>query len=225
MKLKDLLEQMEKATSSYDFITSMTNGRFTKDGSHLRFENNFECADVGLTTLEGMPQDIGNNVYVHNNLLTSLKGMPPIVYGNFSAKNNRLKDLTHGPARVLRDVYVSGNPLESFEGMPRIGGALYMESCRLTSLHDVHKHIVFVRSGNVSNSVLNLAGNKIVSHVLGLVLVEGLIHVTGEGAWVKVINSVIYEFPDESQRSLKRRLMSASRQLLELPHGKELAKL
>ena len=85
--------------------------------------------------------------------LTSLKGAPISVYGNFDA---------------------ACNVITSLDGIPSfIDGHAYMFNNKIASLHNIHKQIKHL------NGYFNAKSNPITSHVLGLLLIDGL-----KGVWM-----------------------------------------
>ena len=148
MEIKDLLESTEKSLVGMEI-----------DGKKLpvegKWEGNFFCYDLDLTSLEGAPTSVGGYFDCYGNQLTSLKGAPTSVSGHFNCANNRL-----------------------------------------ASLKDVHKQIKKIEG------VLLLGRNPIKSHVLGLLLIEGLTEAVGDKKqpWVPIINSAIKQFDDKRKR-------------------------
>ena len=113
-----------------------------------RVDGTFYCSEADFTSLEGAPHSVGGNFFAYSNKLTSLKGAPTSVGGN---------------------CYFNGNKLISLEGAPSsIGGQLYCTSNKLTSLHNIHKQIKHI------GVLANFEFNPIKSHVLGLLLIDGL---------------------------------------------------
>lgn len=108
----------------------------------------FSCSSNRLTSLEGCPSSVGSSFTCSDNELTSLKGGPSSVGGSFSC---------------------SANYLTSLEGAPSsVGQYFYGRDNRLTSLHNIHKQIKHIGGG------VNFEDNLIESHVLGLLLIDGL---------------------------------------------------
>ncbi len=76
---------------------------------------------------------------------------------------------------VNASVNYSHNRIASLEGCFRqINGDLDISHNQFENLHDVHKHV------HVINGNLDVRGNPIASHVLGLLLIRGLLHVSGD---------------------------------------------
>ena len=94
----------------------------------------FFCHNNQLTTLEGVPTEVGGKFYCSYNLLTSLDGGPTEV-GSFFCHYNLLTTLEGSPIKVSGNFYCSYNKLRSLEGSPReVGGHFYCYSNQLTTL-------------------------------------------------------------------------------------------
>ena len=101
--------------------------------------------------------------------LTSLEGSPTTVLGEFDCQDNELTSFKGGPKTVGHHVMADGNMISSLEGFPReVGSFVSIENNHLTSLHNIHKFIPKMAG------MLYLRNNKIVSHVLGILLIDGL---------------------------------------------------
>jgi hypothetical protein len=99
--------------------------------------------------------------------LISLKGTPTVVKGFFNCSNNKLTSLEHGPKEC--ESYVCSNN-------------------DLTSLHNIHKIISRI------DKRLDLWGNPIKSHVLGLLKIKDLKEVELDNIEVeKIINKYLPE--------------------------------
>lgn len=105
--------------------------------------------------------------------LTSLEGAPAHVADHFDCGFNKLSSLKGAPAHIGGGLFCSHNRLISLEGAPSfIGNVFFCENNNLTSLKNIHlqiKHIGFA---------VYFDGNPIKSHVLGLLLIDGLQKVT-----------------------------------------------
>jgi hypothetical protein len=123
----------------------------------------FYASDIGLETLEGFPESIGEWIDVHKNyltdlkhfpkfvgdgiilnrnLLTSLVGLPKIVNGALDVSANRLTNLK-GCSSVVKDYFScsENKELTSLVGGPSIVGSIenkfnhyHCDRCSLTSL-------------------------------------------------------------------------------------------
>ena len=73
------------------------------------------------------------------------------------------------PERVEGDFYCYHNGLTSLEGAPSwVDGIFNCRDNNLTSLHNIHKHIKHI------GGMLYASRNPIKSHVLGVLLIDGL---------------------------------------------------
>lgn len=128
---------------------------------------NFVCAANQLTSLRGCSNRVGQNFDCSANLLTSLEFGPAYVGGKYNCSNNELTSLKFSPRKVgFFDCSVN-HSLTSIEGCPNeIGLNFWCVANGLTTLHDVHKHIISV-GGNFA-----CYNNTITSCVLGLMLIH-----------------------------------------------------
>ena len=124
----------------------------------------------GLKSIEGLAQDhFDGSFYCSHNKLESLKGAPSYIGGGFYSNNCSLKTLEGAPRKVEEDFSCFNNDISSLEGAPEfIGGHFNCHTNNLTSLHNIHKQIKHI-GGHVS-----FENNPIKSHVLGLLLIDGL---------------------------------------------------
>jgi hypothetical protein len=167
-----------------------------------KWKGDFICSGNNLMSLEGAPSSIDGDFYCYHNQLTSLKGAPSSVGGDFYCYNNQLTSL---------------------EGAsPSVGGDFYCSNNQLTSLKDVHKQIKKI------GGVFSCSNNPIKSHVLGLLLIDGLTEIRGalsedgNGKWIYILNQAIKQFDDK-----RKRVMWAQSELINHlgEEGKALAQL
>lgn len=107
-------------------------------------------------------------------ILTSLEGFPKHVDGRVICAGNWLTDLNGDLDEVTRSFDVSSNRLTSLEGCPKLSGdhvTLNLFNNNLTSLRNIHKHIPRL------DGRIILTSNPIKTHVLGLLLIDGLIEI------------------------------------------------
>ena len=137
-----------------------------------------------LSVMGEQPELFIGDFFCTKKKLTSLKGSPKRVSGNFYCYYNHLESLNDGPSTVSDGYSCSNNLLTSLEGAPsKVGENFYCNFNRLTSLHNIHKHIKHVGGYIVASS------NLIKSHVLGLLLIDGLKKVFLDNKQVqKIIN-------------------------------------
>jgi hypothetical protein len=101
--------------------------------------------------------------------LTSLKGAPSEVHGDFDCANNQLTSLEGSPSRVKGQFACDANYITSLEGAPgEVNGHFSCNYNKLTSLKNIHK-VIHTMRGNFSAN-----NNPIKSHVLGILLINGL---------------------------------------------------
>jgi len=65
-----------------------------------KWNKNFYCSSNNLTSLEGVPKEIGGSFYCGINNLTTLKGSPEKVDGGFWCNHNHLTSLEGAPKEV-----------------------------------------------------------------------------------------------------------------------------
>ena len=95
----------------------------------------FDCSYNQLTSLEGAPQEVGGRFDCSRNQLTSLEGAPTEVGGSFDCHNNQLTSLKGAPQTVKNSFYCNGNYLTSLEGAPtEVGEWFNCKRNQLTSL-------------------------------------------------------------------------------------------
>lgn len=122
-----------------------------------------------LTVMRDRSGDLHGNFTCTSKNLTSLEGAPTTVAKSFDCSYNRIKSLKFAPKEIGSDFFCIDNDLTSLEGIPSIiNGNLFISGNKLTSLHNIHKQIK--RMG----AYANFSNNPITSHVLGLLLVNGL---------------------------------------------------
>jgi hypothetical protein len=140
-----------------------------------------------LTSLKGAPSEVGGKFSCSNNNLTSLKGAPSEVGGKFYCSDNSLTSLEGSPSKVGGNFYCSHNNLTSLKGAPsEVGGGFSCANNNLTSLEGIHLQISSIaHTGDFSN-------NPIKSHVLGLLLIDGLQKISLDNTKVeKIINKYL----------------------------------
>ncbi len=170
MKVSELFEAKERTVLSV----------MGKQPEHV--DGDFYCSDNKLTSLEGAPSSVGGYFVCSRNKLTSLKGGPTSVGGYFNCYNNKLTSLKGGPTKVGGDYFCSKNKITSLEGVASsIGGDFYCTRNRLTSLHNIHKQIKHI-GGHAE-----FQQNPIKTHVLGLLLIDGLTEVLLDKRYVEDI--------------------------------------
>ena len=130
---------------------------------------NFICIANKLTSLEGSPTSVGGDFFCGGNRLTSLEHAPTSVGGDFFCSSNQLTSLEGAPTSVGGDFFCSGNRLTSLEHAPTsVGRGFYCYNNKLASLEGIHKQIKKI------NGSFFAAGMKLESHLLGLILIDGI---------------------------------------------------
>ena len=144
-KKKSIQFTYNQESGRYDYYGSLSSKRLEKyikpngEGFTINFGNitgNFDCSNLGLTSLEGAPQKVGGSFYCSHNQLTSLKGASQKVGESFWGNDNKLISLEGAPQKVGRIFDCSNNQLTSLEGAPQmeVGGDFYCFKNKLTSL-------------------------------------------------------------------------------------------
>jgi hypothetical protein len=128
--------------------------------------------DLRMLDLKKLPvkfNKVSESVYINKNKLTSLEGAPTSVGGNFYCYSNELTSLEGGPCRVADSFDCDNNKLTSLKGAPaEIGSNFSCVDNQITSLEGIHKQIKKL------NGKFIAPDNPIKSHVLGLLLIEGI---------------------------------------------------
>lgn len=140
------------------------------EGGPIEVGGDYHCSwNLTLTSLRGAPRKVnGLFMCIFNRKLTSLEGGPVEVGGDFQCSNCDLISLKGAPVKVKTFV-CSDNNIKSLEGAPRvIDGDFNCYKNKIKSLGGIHKRIEQI------NGVFNLKRNPVESHVLGLLLIDGL---------------------------------------------------
>lgn len=94
-----------------------------------------------LTSLKGVPHEIGGHLWCHDNLLTNLKHFPQKIRGELQAQNNQLTnidDIYFNNETSLIDL--SNNPqIKDFSPLTKIKSIkyLHLDKCKISSLLDL----------------------------------------------------------------------------------------
>ena len=141
--------KLNPETNRYDYDGNLTyrnlNSALAENGNGFTINfsevtGNFDCSDMGLTSLKGAPQKVGGDFKCSYNKLSSLEGAPHEVGGGFYCYNNKLTSLEGAPKTVGGSFNCSGNQLTSLEGTPQtVGGSFNCSSNKLTSLEGAPK--------------------------------------------------------------------------------------
>lgn len=122
------------------------NSNIVEDGRlTIRFgyvKGNFNCAYIGLETLDGVPNKVGGYFACNGNHLTSLNYAPKEVGGYFDCKNNKLVSLEGSPKTVGDHFTCSSNFIESLKGAPqKVGKYFACASNYLKSLDNAPQEV------------------------------------------------------------------------------------
>ena len=128
------------------------------DFSKYKVVGNFYCSNNQLTSLVGVPREVGRNFVCDQNQLTSLKGSPKKVGGTFHCSTNQLTTLEGSPEEIGLSFLCTGNKLTSLVGAPRIVGETFNVSRnQLTSLKGSPKKVPLTFYCN-DNQLTSLVG-------------------------------------------------------------------
>ena len=128
------------------------------DFSKYKVVGNFYCSNNQLTSLVGVPMEVGRNFVCDQNQLTSLKGSPKKVGGTFHCSTNQLTTLEGSPEEIGLSFLCTGNKLTSLVGAPRIVGETFNVSRnQLTSLKGSPKKVPLTFYCN-DNQLTSLVG-------------------------------------------------------------------
>lgn len=158
-----------------EYIDNLVGCRETIDGN-LRIEN------VGLRTFRGGPKHVGGSVFASGNLLLDLQHSPRIVGKHLLLTDNKLLHSLNGAPDVVNGhCFFEACSLTSLKGLQQVKGNIFLSHNPITSLRDVHHHIDNIKQ-------IHMTSCPIKSHVLGLLLINGLEYVgAGEAPWVRIL--------------------------------------
>ena len=102
-------------------------GLTSLQGAPKNMAGNFDCSRNNLQTLEHAPKIITEGSFnCSNNNIVNLIGSPTEVDNSFYCTNNHLTSLQNGPRLVKQDFHCEGNPIESLDGMKtRVQGIFF----------------------------------------------------------------------------------------------------
>lgn len=216
--LTSLKGSPQKMTPGTSFFCS-NNALRTLEGAPQTVGSTFDCSRNFLVSLEGGPKVVRYNYFCYQNKLQTLEGAPNEVGWQFVCSNNALVSLKGAPQKTGSSFTCTSNLLKSIDGVPsEVGGGLICDRNKITNFHDIHKQLKSVKGRIVFD------GNPITSHVLGLLMIEGVTRFTyDDDADVRdILNYALFLFRD----SPKKRVLYAQKRLLdEHENGQELAKL
>lgn len=184
MKLCELLKEEREV----NLIGRTINGKLvTQETRNEIWVGDFWCDHNKLTSLTGSPKEVDGRVsFAHNNLM-SLKDSPKKVSKDFICMNNKLTSLIGAPKEVGGHFVCVANNLTSLEGASKnVGGTFDCSNNKLTNLKDIHKIIK-----KMNNGYFSCSNNLITSHVLGVLLIPGIIAIISDGEWGGIINKYL----------------------------------
>lgn len=153
----ELQETLKNSYEKLPFRFGEVQGIFNLSGNHLKI-------------LEGSPHTVNGSFVCSDNDLTSLEGSPKIVKGRFVCSKNPIRTLK-GVENLqgLEGIFsCQGTKIDTLEYAPKCVTKMNVYKCaRLTSLHDIHKHLPNLRE-------IHLNPEYIKSHVLGLLMIKDL---------------------------------------------------
>ena len=136
--------KLNPQTNRYDYDGDLDKAKVINfvseggDGFTLNFgkiTGNFDCSSLGLKSLKGAPQKVGEDFSCSGNKLTFLEGAPQTVGKAFWCSRNQLSSLKGSPQKVGGDFWCNDNQLTSLEGAPQeVGGSFVCYKNQLTSL-------------------------------------------------------------------------------------------
>lgn len=134
-----------------------------------RVTGDFIVAGSELETLEGCPQVVGRSFDCTHTLIKSFVGGPQQVGRSYIAVNcDNLESLEGLPRVVPGRLDLSGKTkLQTLEGISEEIGQLWLPES--ISCHNIHKMVKKVRT-----AVIIEAGVNTMTHMLGILLIEGL---------------------------------------------------
>lgn len=162
-------------------VTTRTHPAIKEHGSlhnlGIRFGHvtgNFTCDSVGLSSLEGCPTHVGGTFKCSYNNIKSLEGGPKIVEGNYDCSRNNNLTSFNGCAQRIDGALIAGfSSVTSTEGIcPNIGRGMDLGSTKISSFHNVHKHVKSVGK-NVNGGVILSVPHT--SSMLGFFVIEGIL--------------------------------------------------
>lgn len=109
-------------------------GLTTLEGCPEEVDGCFDCSRNRLTSLECAPKKVTDGFFCDRNRLTSLEGAPETVDGEFNCSHNLLTSLEGAPKQVTEIFDCSHNSLTSLEGLPEGTRNIYTLHNKITSL-------------------------------------------------------------------------------------------
>lgn len=136
------------STDAHGNVKLVDKSATSLSGAPRVVKGDFNFSYSRVEKFDGWPEDVSGNLSCNSSRLTSLVGSPKRVGGTFNCSDNQLTSLRYGPGWIYHYLNACSNPI--------------------TDLKDVNKHIHFV------GREIWLAECPIKSHVLGVLLIDGL---------------------------------------------------
>lgn len=153
-----------------------------------------------MTSLDDGPVKVGGSYDCSHNFLKSLAGIQDVITGDFNcSKNADLKNLIGGPKEVTNHYNCYSNKFSSLEGIASIIGG-HLDCCdneNLKSFHLIHKQIKHAKRFFAPH-----LGDSAYSHILGLLLIDGLQQITIGSGYIEDCLNKHLENPNKKQRML-----------------------
>jgi len=103
----------------------------------LVLNGNLDVSDMGFEKLPDFSNlVVKGGFYCHGNKLSDLYGSPAQVLGDYDVSENNLKDL-RGIVSHVKDLDISGNPIEKLDNLPIIGRNLTAVNIEIENMSDV----------------------------------------------------------------------------------------
>lgn len=193
MRFKDFI------TEDVDLIgwTTGAGETITADTPDTDWHKSFYCTNINLTSLRGAPRIIYGDFNCASNHLSSLEYGPSEVVGHYDCSSNKLKTLKGVPKDIDGNFVCTNNLLTSFkDGPERVNGDFYARHNSFTSLHDIHKHIKKI------DGTLYISSNPIKSHVLGLLLIDGLKKIISDPEWDSSWGRIVTKYIGKGRKGM-----------------------
>jgi len=107
-----------------------------------------------LTSLVGLPKEVGKLTIYNNPGLKTLQGCPKIIRGSFEALWLSITNMIGGPTVVYDDLHLYDTEINSLEGFPKkVGGNIFLGNTPLGSI--LFPRIVTLETNRKSQELIN----------------------------------------------------------------------
>jgi hypothetical protein len=195
--LEELAKLKIESTSTINADGSVDvngNVKIPKACKHIpvQFRNvsgHFMCNNTRITSLQGVPQQVGSDFFCHGTQITSLQYAPQSVGGDFNCDNTKITSLQYAPQQV-GGFYCFNTKITSLQYAPQhVGGNFYCHNTKITSLRYAPQQVGgdFWCNDTQIESLHNIykthsdwvIGGRLVipnncTHLLGLAYLEGV---------------------------------------------------